>query len=75
MKVKIKNERENSMENILSRFSLEGKVAIVTGASRGLGQGIAVGLASAGADIVGVGSGDMPETEKLIKVLEEDFML
>lgn len=55
------------MENILQRFSLEGKVAIVTGASRGLGQGIAVGLASAGADIVGVGSGDMPETEKLVK--------
>ncbi len=35
-----------------SLFSLEGKIAIVTGASRGLGQAMAVGLAAAGADIV-----------------------
>ncbi|MBE6023914.1 MAG: 2-dehydro-3-deoxy-D-gluconate 5-dehydrogenase KduD [Cellulosilyticum sp.] len=61
------------MENILSRFSLEGKVAIVTGASRGLGQGIAAGLASAGADVVGVGSGDMPETEALVKSFGRKF--
>lgn len=61
------------MKNILEQFSLKGKVAIVTGASRGLGQGIAIGLASAGADIVGVGSGDMPETEKLITELGRRF--
>lgn len=59
--------------NILKQFSLENKVAIVTGASRGLGQGIAVGLASAGADIVGIGSGDMPETEKLVKATGRKF--
>ncbi len=34
------------------RFSLAGKVALVTGASRGLGEGMAIGLAEAGADLV-----------------------
>jgi len=36
----------------LNKFSLNGKTALVTGASRGLGQAIAVGLASAGADVL-----------------------
>ena len=33
-------------------FSLEGRVALITGASRGIGQGVARGLAEAGADVV-----------------------
>jgi 2-deoxy-D-gluconate 3-dehydrogenase len=33
-------------------FDLTGKVAIVTGASTGLGAGMALGLADAGADLV-----------------------
>ena len=39
---------------VLDRFRLDGKVALVTGCSRGIGRAIAVGLAEAGADIVGV---------------------
>lgn len=41
---------------ILDQFNLAGKVAIVTGASRGLGAGMAIGLAEAGADLVVVAS-------------------
>ncbi|MDU4959155.1 MAG: 2-dehydro-3-deoxy-D-gluconate 5-dehydrogenase KduD [Sporomusaceae bacterium] len=37
---------------ILDKFSLKGKVALVTGASRGLGEGMAAALAEAGADLV-----------------------
>ncbi|WP_298485439.1 SDR family NAD(P)-dependent oxidoreductase [uncultured Maribacter sp.] len=39
---------------MLNSFSLEGKVAIVTGCKRGIGKGMAIALAEAGADIIGV---------------------
>lgn len=42
------------MSSILDSFKLDGKVALVTGAARGLGQGMALALAEAGADIVAV---------------------
>ena len=38
--------------NILDKFKLDGKVALVTGAAGGLGQAMAIGLAEAGAEIV-----------------------
>ena len=55
---------------ILDQFKLDGKVAIVTGASRGLGQAIAIGLAEAGADIVLVDILDMSESKARIERLE-----
>ena len=54
---------------ILDKFKLDGKVAIVTGAARGLGQGIAVGLAEAGADIAAVDILDTSETQAMIEKL------
>jgi 2-deoxy-D-gluconate 3-dehydrogenase len=55
---------------MLNKFSLEGKTAIVTGASRGLGAGMAIGLAEAGADVVVVSSGKaIHETAEKIRTL------
>jgi 2-deoxy-D-gluconate 3-dehydrogenase len=39
---------------ILEKFNLEGKTALVTGCKRGIGKAMAVALAEAGANIVGV---------------------
>jgi 2-deoxy-D-gluconate 3-dehydrogenase len=47
-------------------FSLDGKTALVTGANTGIGQGIAIALAQAGAGIVALGRSDMSETEAAI---------
>ena len=40
--------------SILDQFRLDGKVALVTGCRRGIGKAMAIGLAEAGADIIGV---------------------
>jgi len=45
-------EKDVFMKNILSKFSLKDKVAIITGSGRGIGAGIALGFAEAGANIV-----------------------
>ena len=54
---------------ILDRFKLDGKVAVVTGAGRGIGQAYALGLAEAGADIAVVDVIPMDETLDAVKAL------
>jgi len=45
-------------------FSLKGKVALITGASRGIGEAVAVGLAQAGADLA-IASRKLPDLERV----------
>ena len=52
---------------ILNNFSLDGKVAIITGSSTGLGQGMCVAMAEASAVVVGVDYVDSPETKETIE--------
>jgi 2-deoxy-D-gluconate 3-dehydrogenase len=58
------------MSNILDKFKLNGKAALVTGASRGLGQAIAIGLAEAGADVALVDLLSLDETKAKIAELD-----
>jgi len=53
----------------MDSFDLTGKVAVVTGVSRGLGRAMAIALARAGADIVGVGFHGMGSTRGEIEAL------
>ena len=57
------------MSSIIDRFRLDGKVAVVTGAARGLGQGMALALAEAGADIVAVDILPADDTVKQVQAL------
>ena len=62
--------------HIINLFNLDGKVALVTGCKRGIGKAMALGLAAAGADIVGVSSTleeSGSEVEKEVHALGREF--
>jgi 2-deoxy-D-gluconate 3-dehydrogenase len=54
---------------ILDSFHLEGRVALVTGSSRGLGRAAAIALAEAGADVALLDRGDASDTQARIEAL------
>ena len=61
--------------SIMEKFKLSGKIALVTGCSKGIGFGIAKGLAEAGADIIGVSStlDKGSEIEKYVESIGREF--
>ncbi|MCC3701356.1 2-dehydro-3-deoxy-D-gluconate 5-dehydrogenase KduD [Rouxiella badensis] len=59
---------------VLNSFDLEGKVALVTGCNTGLGQAMAVGLAQAGCDIIGVNRSEPNETLDQVHALGRRFL-
>ena len=61
------------MSQNLNMFSLEGKTALVTGANTGLGQGICVAYAAAGANVIGVARRSCQETADKIASIGGTF--
>lgn len=53
----------------MNPFDLSGRVAVVTGANTGIGQGIALALAAAGADIAAVGRSPATDTVERVRAL------
>ena len=58
----------------MDAFSLQGKVAVVSGCDTGLGQGMALGLAEAGCDIVGINIVEPTETIERVTALGRRFL-
>ena len=62
--------------SVLNSFSLEGKTALVTGCKRGIGKAMAIGLAEAGANIIGVSASletSSSAVEQEVKALGKTF--
>lgn len=59
---------------ILNAFTLQGKVAMITGCNTGLGQGMALGLAQAGCDIIGVNRSSADETAQKVTATGRRFI-
>ncbi len=59
---------------ILDSFSLAGKVAVISGCNTGLGQDMAIGLAEAGCDIVGLNRSEPTETIERVTALGRRFL-
>jgi len=62
--------------SIQKLFDLNGKVALVTGCNKGIGKGMALALASAGADVIGVSASLQPsgsEIENEVTALGKNF--
>ena len=62
--------------NVLDQFKLDGKLALVTGCKSGIGKAMTLGLAEAGADIIGVSSTleeSGSEIEQGVKALGRNF--
>jgi len=62
--------------SVLDTFDLQGKTALVTGCKRGMGMAMAISLAEAGADIIGVSANLEPENsevEQAVKALGRKF--
>jgi NAD(P)-dependent dehydrogenase (short-subunit alcohol dehydrogenase family) len=53
---------------------LEGRVAVITGAGRGIGQAICRGMAERGATVVAVDIGDLDETERIVQAAQRDWL-
>jgi len=59
---------------ILDKFRLDGKIAVVTGATKGIGKAMSLALAEAGADIAAVSRRPDPDIEKRVLALGRRYL-